>query len=145
MNDTNIELWALVGNSLYAISASRYSYEGYDSMSPSDELKTITVETATIYTLIENGFLPVKLGKTEFNTIAEGVAEFNRLSNGGELVSEEQADEITMTAPLAPLPPMPAGMVEGTHAHSAWMMFVTGVMDGDEADQWKDDMKDGLY
>jgi hypothetical protein len=33
----------------------------------------------------------------------------------------------------------------GTYAFTAWMMAKSGMMTGDEADRWKDDMKEGGY
>jgi len=31
----------------------------------------------------------------------------------------------------------------GTYAYTAWLMARCGIMDGDEADRWKDEMKEG--
>lgn len=33
----------------------------------------------------------------------------------------------------------------GTYAYTAWLMASSGMMSGDEADRWKDDMKEGGY
>lgn len=35
-----------------------------------------------------------------------------------------------------------AGPPVGTYAHTAWLMAQCGIMDGDEADRWKDEMKE---
>jgi hypothetical protein len=35
-----------------------------------------------------------------------------------------------------------AGPPVGTYAHTAWLMAQSGLMDGDEADRWKDEMKE---
>jgi hypothetical protein len=35
-----------------------------------------------------------------------------------------------------------AGPPPGTYAYTAWLMAQSGIMDGDEADRWKDEMKE---
>jgi hypothetical protein len=35
-----------------------------------------------------------------------------------------------------------AGPPVGTHAYTAWVMSRCGIMDGDEADRWKDEAKE---
>lgn len=57
-------------------------------------------------------------------------------------VTEAEAQHLMETCPQDPLPEPPAGMMPGTYAYTAWLMAKTGMMTGDEADRWKDQMKD---
>jgi hypothetical protein len=71
------------------------------------------------------------------NRVAELLAE------GYSVVTEAEFESILDNAPLPVLPEPPAGMIPGTFAYTAWFMAQSGMMTGDEADRWKDQMKDG--
>ena len=80
-----------------------------------------------------------------FETVAEGEQRLFDLVEyeGFRPVTESEASDLMLNCPMDPLPEPPAGMMPGTYAYTAWFMAQTGMMTGDEADQWKDQMKDG--
>ena len=82
---------------------------------------------------------------TQFDTYSGAVAHFASQFAGFNEVTEAVAEVMMMTAQLPPMPPMPEGLVPGTYAYTAWTMAQSGLMTGDEADAWKDEMKESSW
>src|SRR5882672_2969824 len=82
--------------------------------------------------------------KKSYDTVSESEAAVFTLIEfmGYREVTQDEATKI-MENTEPELPAMPEGMIPGTYAYTAWLMASTGMMSGDEADAWKDQMKDG--
>lgn len=76
----------------------------------------------------------------------DGEATIAAMLRGGWVeVNEAEVEQLMdIGAELYVLPEPPAGRVPGTLAYSAWLMVEAGLMNGDEADQWKATMQDNF-
>lgn len=91
------------------------------------------------------GFSGLADAEQRFDTVAAAEQRLFELVEyeGYRPVTEEEAQNLITNAPQPELPEPPKGMQPGTLAYSAWFFAVTGIMTGEEADQWKDQMKEG--
>jgi hypothetical protein len=104
-----------------------------------------TSEGGTFRTINLKGFTGLSDAEQICDTVAEAEQRLTALIEyeGYRPVTEAEAQDLITNCPQDPLPEPPAGMVPGTLAYSAWLFAQTGLMTGDEADEWKDRMKDG--
>jgi hypothetical protein len=136
-NNVDRSSYAFDGKTLIHITM--YFYER-ELLNDVGQLYTDCVQGGSVYVAVKDGVL--QQGHcTPFDSLDAAEDYVARLT-GFRDITDGEAEALMMSAELPPLPPMPAGMVPGTLAHTAWLMVQTGCLTGDEADCWKDEMKD---